>query len=144
MNKNLLIGAGVFLVVVVAGSFLITKPAKNTPEPSAANVGPSVSGTETAGPAEGAREVGVSGSEYSYNPSNLSFTKGERIRLTFTNNGTLPHDLVIDELGVSTKTIVPGKSDTVEFTADQSGTFNFYCNIGNHRSLGMEGSVEVK
>lgn len=90
------------------------------------------------------REVTVDGSEYSYSPSSLTVTEGENIRLTFNNVGNLPHNFVIDELGVATQTVPGGGSDTVEFTASQSGTFDFYCSVGNHRSLGMEGELDVQ
>jgi plastocyanin len=90
------------------------------------------------------REVTVDGSEYSFDPSSLTVTEGEKIRLTFNNVGNLPHNFVIDELGITTQTVPGGGSDTVEFTASQSGTFDFYCSVGNHRALGMEGELDVQ
>ena len=150
MNKSLLIALGVFLAVVVAGMFLLKKPkveapSQGMPVPGATNVEEKVVNEDEQKEAEAVvREVTVSGNEYSFNPSSLTFKKGEPIRLTFTNVGTTPHDLIIDELGVRTKTISRGKSDTVEFTVEKEGTFTFYCNIANHQSLGMEGEVKVE
>ena len=90
------------------------------------------------------KEITIEGKEYSYAPASITVTYGEKILLTFKNMGRLAHNLTIDELKVSTKTVAGGQSDTVEFTADKSGTFNFYCSIGTHRNLGMEGEMEVK
>jgi uncharacterized cupredoxin-like copper-binding protein len=51
---------------------------------------------------------------------------------------------MIDELGVASKTINSGESDTIEFTAGATGTFSFYCGVENHRDQGMEGTLEVE
>lgn len=151
MNKNLLIALGVFIAVIAVGAFLIGRP--KTPVTTPVQQTPVAQGTTEAGTptqegsstsAENVREVTVSASEYSFNPSKLTFNKGEKIRLTFTNVGNMPHDFVIDELKVRTKTIGRGKSDTVEFTVEEVGTFAYYCSVGNHRSLGMEGELKVE
>jgi plastocyanin len=93
---------------------------------------------------ESIREISVDGNEYEFSPSSITVTEGEKVRLIFTNVGSMPHDFVIDELGVRSRTISGGGTDTVEFTANQSGTFSFYCSVGNHRALGMEGDLEVQ
>jgi len=88
-----------------------------------------------------AREITITGTEFSFNPSTISVTKGEKIRLTFKNSGTVIHNLNIDELSIATKTIPAGETDVVEFTADKSGTFTYYCGVGSHRAKGMEGTL---
>lgn len=90
------------------------------------------------------REISVEGEEFGFSPSGITVSEGETVRVTFTNVGTFPHNFVIDELGVATETIQPGETDTVEFTANESGTFAFYCSVGNHREQGMEGDLEVE
>lgn len=69
---------------------------------------------------------------------------GEKVKLIFRDTGKMKHNLVIDELEVSTKTVGAGKEDTVIFTASKAGDFEFYCSVGNHRQLGMEGRVTIK
>lgn len=93
---------------------------------------------------EKVREISVAGSEFSFSPSKITLTKGERIRITFKNIGNSSHNLVVENLGVATKTIPGGATDSVEFVADKSGSFTFYCAVGNHRQLGMEGKLEVE
>jgi len=90
------------------------------------------------------KEVLVEGQEYSYSPSAIAVKKGEKVLLTFKNTGKLAHNLTIDSLGVTTRTIPGGQSDSVEFTAGESGTFSFFCSIGNHKSMGMEGEMKVE
>ena len=53
------------------------------------------------------------------------------------------HDFVIDELNVKTKEIGAGKTDTVELTPNEVGTFEFYCSVGNHKQMGMKGTLIV-
>ncbi|MBI3290504.1 cupredoxin domain-containing protein [Candidatus Microgenomates bacterium] len=145
MNKNLFLGLGILVAVFVVGAGLVyfggSKPSYS-PSPAAVALGtPAASSMPSE---EGVREIAVEGDEYEFSPEELSFTNGEKVKLTFVNKGKLPHNLTIDELGVATETIPGGKSTTIEFSVDKSGSFTAYCSVGNHRSLGMEGKVEVK
>jgi nitrosocyanin len=149
MNKGILAGVGVLIGLAVVAVVLVntTKmPATSSPSPVSQEQ-PMGNQNEATAPAQGeqaAKEVTVSGNEYSFMPSSLNLKKGETVKLTLKNTGALPHDLVIDELGVATKTIKSGDSDTVTFTADKAGNFKFYCSIGNHRAKGMEGTAAVE
>ncbi len=87
-------------------------------------------------------EISVSGKNFAFTPSMFSVKKGQKVRLTFTSMSGF-HDLVIDELNVKTKQLQEGSSDTIEFVAERTGTFEFYCSIGSHRALGMVGSISV-
>ncbi|MBI4101479.1 MAG: cupredoxin domain-containing protein [Candidatus Nealsonbacteria bacterium] len=92
-----------------------------------------------------AREITVSASEFSFSPSSIIVKAGERVKIIFQNNGNVPHNLVIDGLGVGTKIIGSGKTETVEITAPSTpGTHAFYCSIPGHRESGMEGSLIVE
>lgn len=91
-----------------------------------------------------AREIVIEVKEFAFAPAKLTATKGERIKVTLKNTGTMQHDFVIDELGVSTKVIPGGAEDSVEFTVQDAGIYTFYCSVGNHRAQGMVGTLEVK
>ena len=61
-----------------------------------------------------------------------------------TNDGGVDHSLEIEGNGVEeeTETIAPGESASV--TVDlESGTYEMYSPIRNHRDLGMSGEVTV-
>lgn len=89
------------------------------------------------------REIAISGTEFSLSPATITVNAGETVRITFTNTGTTIHNFGISALGVRTRTIGPGASDTIEFVASQSGTFDFDCSVGNHAALGMVGQLTV-
>jgi len=80
---------------------------------------------------------------YRFNPAEIRVKKGETVRINFVNDeGT--HNFIIDGLNVRTQTISSGNVDTVTFTADEVGEFEFYCGVGNHRELGMKGTLIVE
>ena len=143
MRKATFIITGIFLALVV-GAFLFMSRPQNK---SQVEVSPSptpVATNEGILAEEGVREIEVIATEYTFSPNTLSLTKGQKVILTFKNMGRMPHDFVVDELGIRTKTIQGGQSDTIEFTPNEAGIFGFYCSVSNHRLLGMEGSLEVK
>ena len=84
------------------------------------------------------KEFTVTGSAFKFAPATLTVNKGDTVRITFK------HDFVIDELGVKTQVINTGQEEVVEFVADTAGTFEYYCSVGNHRQMGMVGTLTVK
>lgn len=142
-NKGLLIGLGVLVVVVLAGAIIYSSGVKgpnygSVPSPTPlSTVQPSVQPGEV-------KEVSVEGGEYKFSPDSISVVAGEKVQVNFKNTGRLPHNLSLDELNFATDTIPGGKTTSAEFTASKTGSFTMYCSVGNHRSLGMEGKVEVK
>ena len=146
-NKGFLIGIGV-LVAVVLTAFLLMRggsyqaPTQSVPAPGTTGVEEMVVAPE--GGATEAREIVVEGDEFSFSPSSLTFREGEKIELTFNNVGSLPHNFTIEGLGVATKTIGGGKSDTIEFTVEESGTYATFCSVANHRAQGMEGDLTAE
>jgi plastocyanin len=93
---------------------------------------------------EGVTEIVIEGSEFTFDPETFTVGEGETVKIVFRNTGTMIHDFVIDEFNVATSRIAPGEEEAVEFTPNQTGSFNFYCSVGNHRALGMEGTLVVE
>lgn len=150
MSRNLVITLVVVVVLVVIGWYLMNRSQKTavTPSPEATpmasnSASPKASASDSAMMGK-MTELKVSGGDFSFTPSNLSVKAGEKVMITFQNNGKFPHNLTIDKLGIATKTIGPGQSDTVEFTPDQKGTFAIYCSVDAHRQKGMEGTIQVQ
>ncbi|OGM22094.1 hypothetical protein A2961_04975 [Candidatus Woesebacteria bacterium RIFCSPLOWO2_01_FULL_39_21] len=54
------------------------------------------------------------------------------------------HDFVIDELGVRTRIAQAGEMAEVEFGVNKTGELEFYCSIGNHRDMGMVGTLIIE
>lgn len=142
-NKGLLIGVGIFIAVLLAGGYFVLSRSQVKPSPRPTTAATTTESGQTSSTSK-VKEITVEAKEFSFSPSTITVTKGERISLMFKNVGTMPHNFTIGDLNVSTKTVSSGQSDTVEFMADKSGTFTFYCNIGSHRSFGMEGELQVQ
>jgi plastocyanin len=85
----------------------------------------------------------VTGTEFAFSPAAITVKQGQQVTLTFLNNGTYAHNLSFPDLNLATKTIQPGASDTIKFTAAKSGRFNFICTVDSHASQGMKGILIV-
>lgn len=71
----------------------------------------------------------------------MAVKKGDRVRVKITNTRG-DHDFKIDELNVYAETPLD-QEVTVEFTADKTGEFVYYCAKPNHRALGQWGTLRV-
>ena len=144
----------VILTVIILSLFIIgcsetveelpVKP-EGTPEPAAEEpIEEPV--TETA-PIE-LKVIKVTGENYKFmmdgkeNPE-IKVKVGEKIKIEFTSTEGF-HDFVIDELEAKTDKVNSGGSTSVEFVANQAGTFSYYCSVGKHRDFGMEGTFIVE
>jgi len=151
-GKGVWVGVGLVVVaLLLAGYFLVFKKVGLSQEAEKISVTPILTPTpeieDGSSPGvegmEAAREIIVEAKEFSYSPKLISVKKGEKIKLTLKNMGKMSHDFVVEKMNVTTELAGPGKSVTVEFTMNDVGTYSFYCSVGNHRALGMEGTLEV-
>jgi plastocyanin len=85
----------------------------------------------------------VSGSNFSFSPKEIKVKKEDKVKIMFKNTGGT-HNWVLDEFSAKTAEIEDGESAEVTFTADKSGTFEFYCSVGSHRAMGMKGNLIVE
>ena len=76
------------------------------------------------------------------NPT-LKVKQGDKVVVNFSSTSGF-HDFVIDEFNVASKQIPANEISTVEFIADKTGTFSYYCSVGEHRANGMEGEIIVE
>ncbi len=148
MNKNLLLvgAAGLVLVAVGAGVMILnkTEPVKEevvlsvSGEPTKAVMVEEIETTDSE-----VKRFTVEGSNFKYSPAEIKVKKGDRVEVTFKNiEGT--HDFVVDEFEARTNQIGADEEETIEFTADKAGTFEYYCSVGQHRKMGMVGKLIVE
>lgn len=163
-NRLLLFGLGALLVVAIGGVLVRNSSKSVKSQPGSQVLGaqnivtmspmpmsssslsplPSASGDSTESADEaGVKEFTVTGSNYKFEPSTLAVKKGDKVKITFKNAGGF-HDLVIDKFNVKTPIIKSGDQASIEFTADKTGTFQYYCSVGNHRAMGMVGTLTVQ
>ena len=99
---------------------------------------PTTTGTSSAD----AREIVLTSSNFTFEPSTITVKKGEKIRIKLKNVEGL-HDWKVDEFNAATERI-NGEAETfIEFTPDKTGTFEYYCSVGSHRQMGMKGMLTV-
>lgn len=94
-------------------------------------------------------EVSLTGENFVFlrdgerNPT-LRVQQGDTVRVTFASAEGF-HDFVVDEFDASTSRVMPADgATTVEFVADETGTFEYYCSVGSHRQNGMRGQLVVE
>jgi plastocyanin len=89
------------------------------------------------------RAVQVSEVEYKIRLPEATLKSG-KYTFEVTNEGKVPHDLVVKGAGTQegTPEIAPGKSKSL--TVDlKPGSYEFYCSIPGHKQLGMDQKVTV-
>ncbi len=111
------------------------------PVPGTAGVNEMV--VEEAAEPAAVKEFTVIGKKFSFSPATLTVQKGDKVKITFQNTDGF-HDFKIDEYGVATAQQQSPAEAVVEFTADKAGSFAYYCSVGEHRALGMVGTLVVE
>lgn len=89
--------------------------------------------------------VDIIGRNFEFSQNEITANPGDVVTVNYSVDGG-SHDFVIDELDVQSEVIGSSDTTTVTFTVpeDAAGqTYAFYCSIGNHRSLGMEGQIVI-
>jgi len=84
----------------------------------------------------------LDGFNFGFSETEIRVKKGDTVHIDLTSTEGF-HDLVINELDVSTDRVYAGETVSVEFSADQTGEFEYYCSVGNHRTQGMVGKLIV-
>lgn len=98
-------------------------------------------GASVAAPA--VKEFVVTGQNMSFSPASITVKKGDKVRIVFKNVQGF-HDWKIDEFNAGTKKMEAGQQETIEFIADKTGSFEYYCSVGSHRAMGMKGTLIVQ
>lgn len=89
------------------------------------------------------REIAMTAKQWEFIPSNIIVNKGDKVRLIITNTD-VAHGFSLSQFNVSQR-LEAGKTTTIEFTADTSGTFTYFCSV--FCGLGhsdMKGTITVK
>ncbi len=94
-------------------------------------------------PVEEIKTFAISGKNFTFSQKEIRVKKGDRVKIDFTSTDGF-HDWVIDEFNAATEKVNTGGSTSVEFIADQVGTFEYYCSVGQHRTMGMVGNLVVE
>ncbi len=74
---------------------------------------------------EGVREIVMTAKKYEFSPSEIKAHPGETVRLVITALDR-KHGFKLDAFGID-RQLPKGEAVTIEFTANQAGTFPFKC-----------------
>ncbi len=118
---------------IVESVFSATAPSSSVTNPSA------TAGADLAAP----KVINLSGRNFAFSTTEIHVKEGERLRIIFASTQGY-HDWVVDEFNAATKRVNEGQTVEIEFVADKKGTFVYYCSVGNHRQLGMTGTLIVE
>ena len=89
-------------------------------------------------------ELNIAGEWLAFSMWEINVSLGDTVKVNFVSNGGY-HDWVVDEFGASTTKVNEWDGIvSVTFVADQTGTFEYYCSVGQHRANGMVWSLIVQ
>ena len=158
-NNMIIIGAIIIVAVVGIGIFMTqnkqdseaantetTMEADNqTEDATGQDMTASGSGEQSAaGTSEEAVQIiEVEAGSFYYKPNEIRVKQGDKVKIVM-NSVSMMHDFNIDELGVTLPIVKNGETGTVEFVADQKGSFEYYCSVGQHRAQGQVGTLIVE
>jgi plastocyanin len=95
----------------------------------------------------GGETLKVSETDFKLDPADPTVNAGE-VTITATNDGQTTHSLEVEGNGIEEtdlpNDLAPGDSGELTVDLSKPGTYEWYCPIGNHRDLGMEGEITVK
>ena len=80
---------------------------------------------------------------YAYSLETITVKKGQTVRIELTVTQGV-HDWVLDDFSAATNQASAGNMVSVEFIADETGEFEYYCSVTNHRAMGMVGILIVE
>ncbi len=143
MENKLLIFTAVLIstLIFVAGCSSYQTPSKTTTPTETPP--PGTDETDTSGTSQGeVKEFTIRESNFKLDPETITVNKGDTVRITVINDEGM-HNLFIEDYNERTSTMSAGDNDVIEFIADKTGTFDMWCEVGNHRGQGMEGTLIV-
>src|SRR5918912_60870 len=94
------------------------------------------------------KSLTLSEKEYSITPSHPTVSSG-MVRITVRNVGHTVHALEVEGAGpggkdVRSSNIQPGSTTTMMVSLKRGKSYEFYCPVDGHKSLGMKGEMKVR
>ena len=118
------------VALVLAGALAVAGcGGDEQPPPAPVGAGPTLTVTET---------------DFALDPTAARLPRAGAARVEVVNRGQTVHALAVETADGtrSTARITPGRSSTLSLTLP-AGRYVWYCPVGNHRQLGMRGTLTV-
>ncbi len=90
-----------------------------------------------------AKVFSIKGINYGFDVKEIKVKKGDTVTIQFESTDGF-HDWKVDAFEAATERVQPGTPTSVTFVADEAGTFEYYCSVGQHRAHGMVGKLIVE
>ncbi len=120
MKKPLLILFTIIALLAIAISIFLSvtpkKPVENDKTTNNQNI-----------QSANAKEFTITAKQWEFVPKTIEVNEGDRVKLIIQSTD-VEHGIFIQEYNINEK-ITPGKTTTIEFTADKKGTFAFSCSV---------------
>src|SRR3954463_7403718 len=134
----LAIGAAVAVPIVGCGS--------SSNDNSSSNAATQASTTGGAAATGAGGTVNLTATDFKFSPSDPTVKSGE-VTFNEKNDGQVTHSLEIENVNGQDKElegdVSPGSDGTLKVNLPP-GKYEFYCPVGNHKQMGMEGEITVK
>lgn len=162
MSKNTLLVVGLLVIAgVVFASQMMGKNMGQVPAESdtVMTASPEVQSSPVASPvgdammekkmaaddtvASNVQVIEIEAGAFYYKPDSIRVKKGQKVQIVFKSVDMM-HDFNVDELNIKSEVVKGGNSSTFEFVANEAGTFEYYCSVGQHRQQGQVGTLIVE
>jgi uncharacterized cupredoxin-like copper-binding protein len=101
--------------------------------------------TTAGGAGGGGQTVDMTAADFKFDPSDTAVKSGE-VTFNLKNDGQQTHSLEIEDVNGQDQEIegdvAPGQSGTLKVNLPP-GKYEFYCPVGDHKEMGMEGEITV-
>ncbi len=143
----MLVIGGVVLLVLIAGAVWYSQSKTSvkqentqvTTEPVTPQESPATDSAQSVN----VKAFNLQNKALSFDVKEIKVKKGDTVKVTFkVTQGT--HDFVVEEFSTRTELLKVGQEETVEFIADKTGSFEYYCSVPGHREAGMKGTLIVE
>lgn len=144
MNRNITIGIIVIIIVIIGGVLFLLNVSRQSP--GGLNETGGIGTVEDLAVQSPVREFNIVGSNFKFSLNEIRVKRGDTVRINFSSEAAegILHDWRIDEFNAGTERLGDGGEETIEFVADRAGQFEYYCSVGNHRAMGMKGTLIVE
>ncbi|MBI5635365.1 hypothetical protein HY993_00185 [Candidatus Micrarchaeota archaeon] len=120
-------GATLTPSATIAASASASASVASTANPTASESA-SVNSRDNASALNGVKTIRIDAFNFGFNVTGPQISKGDRVKLIVTSSsGT--HGFSLPAFNVDLTPIGVGEEKTAEFTANQSGSFEFFCNL---------------
>lgn len=138
---KILIAVVIIAIIVEGAAYLKRLPSENTALPRltvAANptTAPASPLAASVNPTSSSKEFHITAHQFAFEPSTIRVKQGDAVRLYLTS-ADVGHGISIPDFGVNLQGPV-GQEVSVDFIADRTGTFRFFCNVfcgSGHRDM---------